>query len=95
METIENVGMGMYMMAYKQQAKQGNEWVDMNFEEYTFLFIAKDIEEALQHSNAALEKVNAYAEDGKRYVAASDVKSIYAISLAKDIHMRTSITGIW
>lgn len=92
---MENVGMGMYMMAYKQQTKQGEEWVDMNFEEYTFLFIAKDIEEALNHANAALEKVNAHAEDDKRYVAASDVKSIYAISLAKDIHMRTSITGIW
>lgn len=92
--------MKMYMATHIRQTIKkdiiGNEnWEDDKTSNHTFFIFAKDEKEANEFAESALHKVNEYSADNERFILATEPKEIHVFNVTHDIHVGTSITGIW
>lgn len=92
--------MNVYMATHIRQTIKrdilGNEhWEDDKASNHTFFIFANNDEEAAEYAESALQKVNDYSAQNERFIMATEPKQIHVMSVTHDIHVGTSVTGIW
>lgn len=92
--------MYMYMATHIRQTIKrdilGNEhWEDDKASNHTFFIFAENEKEANEYADAALKKKNEYAASNERFIMGTGPKQINVMSVTHDIHVGTSVTGIW
>ena len=90
----------MYMTTYIRQTVKkdilGHEhWEDDKASNHTFFIFAKDNKEANEFATMALKKKNDYSANNERFIMGTEPKQIDVMSVTHDIHVGTSVTGIW
>jgi len=92
--------MNVYMATHIRQTIKkdiiGNEhWEDDKASNHTFFIFAKNDKEANEFAESALKKKNDYSASNERFIMGTEPKQINVMSVTHDIHVGTSVTGIW
>ena len=92
--------MNVYMATHIRQTIKrdilGNEhWEDDKASNHTFFIFADNDKEANDYCEMALKKRNDYSNSNERFVMGTEPKQIHVMAVTHDIHVGTSVTGIW